>query len=317
MSPRRGPSSLGRAISRRTLVWVGIVVVALVVIDVVLVGLAVARTAPETNGTAGPIPTFSSTPIPTGTGTAAPQPTATSGTAAMVTPGRHLLSATNGLEAWRASSGTCGGDEAVLQHTVDGGKSWTSVGLGDGVSTVLALRASSTGVAVVAGTGDDCAPTVRTSTDDGATWKDGPDGAAGAAIGTDGLLLKSGTVDAPCPDPIEVFEGTYTTAVTCDGEVQWRSGTGAWVAAPIDGVRSLADAGNTYTLARTGIASCEGVQIASMPAAKVTATTEATAVGCAADADASGAVTIARSGQHVWLWAGDLVQVSGDGGVTW
>lgn len=317
MSARRGTRNLGRVFSRRTLVWVGIVVVALVVIDVVLVGLAVSRTAPTTHGTAGPIPTFSSAAVPTATGTSAPQSSATAGTATMVAPGRHLLSAVDGQEAWRASSGTCGGDEAVLQHTVDGGRSWTAVGLGSGVGTVLALRADGSAVSVVAGTGNDCAPTVRTSTDDGATWEDGSDGAAGAAIGTDGLLLTTGTVDAPCPDPIEVFQGTYTTAVTCDGEIEWRSGAGPWVSASIDGVRSLADAGNDYTIARTGVAPCDGVQIASMPAAKVTATTEATAVGCATVADPGGAVTIARAGQHVWLWAGGDVQVSDDGGVTW
>jgi hypothetical protein len=317
VSPRRGARNLGRVLTRRTVVWVGIVVVTLVVIDVVLVGLALSRTAPATNGSAGPIPTFSSTPAPTSSGTAAPQPTATTGTAAMVASGRHLLSAVDGQEAWRASSGVCGGDEAVLQRSVDGGATWSRVDLGDGVRTLLALRASAAGVFVLAGTGEDCDPVVRTTADDGATWTAGVAGAAGAGIGPDGLLVKSGTVDAPCADPVEVFQGTYTTAVTCDEAIQWRSGTGAWVGVDIDGVRSLADAGNTYTLARTGVTACEGVQIASLPAARVTASSATTTVGCAADADAGGAVTIARAGQSVWLWAGGAVQVSDNGGVTW
>ncbi|WP_323749356.1 hypothetical protein [Curtobacterium sp. VKM Ac-1393] len=315
MSPRRGSRILGSVSSRRTLVWVAVLVVVLVVADVLLVALALSRTAPASNGTTGPVPTFSSTPRPSPSAT--PGVSATADPAGMVAPGRRLLSAVDGREAWRASSGTCGGTDGVLEHTVDGGTTWTHVGLGAGAGAILALRASTDGVSVVVGSGDDCAPTVRTSADDGRSWTDGAPGAAGAGIAPDGLILSTGVVASPCADPAEAYEGQFTTAVVCADEVQWRSGTRAWVGVPFAGVRSLADDGNAYLVARVGATACSGVEIRSMPAAGVTPTTTTAVVGCAADADPDGAVALARAGGAVWLWSGGAVLVSDDGGTSW
>ncbi|ROP74754.1 hypothetical protein EDF19_0840 [Curtobacterium sp. PhB115] len=293
------------------------IVVVLVIVDVLLVALALARTAPTSNGTTGPVPTFSSKPMPTPSTSAKPSGSATADPAGMVTPGRRLLSAVDSLEAWRASGGMCGGTNGVLEHTVDGGATWTAVGLGAETGAVLALRAGTENVSVIVASGDDCEPRASTSTDDGTTWQPGASGAAGAGIGPDGLLLSSGTVDSPCVDPIEAFQGERTTAVVCSQAVQWRTGTTAWVEVPVKGVRSLAVNGSSYTLARSGADVCGGVQIVSMPASDVTAATTVTPIGCADDADAEDPIVLTRAGAAVWLWAGDDVLVSGDGGVTW
>lgn len=315
MSPRRGSRTLGSVFSRRTLVWVAAVVAALVIIDVTLVALALARTAPASHGTVGPVPTFSSASLPSVSPT--PLGTATAGPAAMVTPGRHLLSAVDAKEAWRASSGTCGGAAGVLEHSVDGGVTWTRTGLGAATGAVLGLRADATGVAVVLGSGSACAPTVRTSADDGRTWRTGSAGTAGAGIGPDGLILSTGTIASPCSDPTDAYEGEFTTAVVCADEVQWRSGNGAWVRVPLNGVGSIADDGDAYLVARTGVPGCAGAEIRSMPAVAVTSATKTTLVGCAAAADPNGALALARTSSTVWLWSGDGVLVSADGGVTW
>lgn len=317
MSPRRGSRTLGSVFSRRTLVWVAVIVVVLVVVDVLLVALALARTAPSSNGAPGPVPTFSSSPRSPGSATAKPSVTATADPAGMVAPGRRLLSAVDGREAWRASSGVCDGTDGVLEHTVDGGTTWTPVGLGAGSGAVLALRADTDSVSVVIGTGDDCEPTVRTSVDDGRSWRDGAAGAAGAGVGPDGLILSTGTVDSPCADPVEAYEGEFTTAVVCADEVQWRSGDGDWVGVPLVGVRSLADDGDSYLVARVGAAACAGAEIRSLPAVGVTPATKSTVVGCAADADPDGALAVARAGDAVWLWSGGAVLTSGDGGASW
>jgi len=309
MDTRRGTRNLGSSLTRTTLVWVAIVIVVLVVIDIALVTLALGRTAPNSGDPAGPIPTFSSSPR--SSESASSTPTADAAGA------RRSLSAVDGQEAWRASGGTCGGPAPTLEHTTDAGATWKPVALGADVSSVMAIRASSADLTILAGVGDDCAPTVRSSTDDGVTWSAGGAGAAGAGVSPAGVVLSTGVVAPPCSEPVEAFQGKQTSVVICDGQFEWRSGTGAWVDVPLAGVRSLADAGNDYSLARVGADTCAGVQIASMPAVGVTPATTPTAVGCDADAATDGPISLARAGDDVWLWAGDTVSVSTDGGATW
>ncbi|MBF4614142.1 hypothetical protein [Curtobacterium sp. VKM Ac-1376] len=292
-----------------------VVVVVLVVLDIVLVALALGRTDSEQNGPAGPIPTFTSTPHTAETPTAgasADADTASSGETA-----HRLLSAVDGQEAWRASAGTCGGPRPVLEHTVDGGATWVPVGLGTDVGSLMAIRASDAELSVLVGVGEDCTATVRTSTDAGVTWDAGTAGAAGAGITADGVVLAGETVQAPCTDPIDAFQGEQTSVVICDGHLEWRTGTAAWVDVPMGGVRSIGVDGGEYTLARVGAASCDGVQFETMPAADVTPTTPTTPIGCATGADTDGTVSIDRVEQDVWLWDGDTVRVSADGGASW
>ncbi|WIB27016.1 hypothetical protein [Curtobacterium sp. MCSS17_015] len=297
--------------TRSTLVWVAVVVVVLVVIDIALVTLALGRTAPNAGDQAGPIPTFSARPDASTSPTPTPSADAAGDT-------RRFLSAVDGQEAWRASGGaTCGGAATTLEHTVDGGVTWVPVALGPDVSTVMAIRASSTDLAILAGIGAECTPTVRTSADDGATWTDGTPGAAGAGISTAGVVTSTGVVEPPCTDPIEAYQGQQTSVVICDEQVEWRSGAGAWVDVSVGGVRAMADNGDEYLLARVGAEACEGVEIASMTAIGVTPETGTPAVGCDADARTTGPISLDRVGESIWLWAGDSVSVSVDGGVTW
>jgi hypothetical protein len=130
-------------------------------------------------------------------------------------------------------------------------------------------------------------------------------------------VLSTGTVAAPCATPTDAFEGKFTTVVVCDDVVQWRSGTRAWVPVPVPGVRSIADNGDAYLVAQVGVTGCKGVQIASLPAVRVSTTTKTTLVGCATDAGQEGSIVVARNGQSVWLWSGDDVLTSASGGASW
>jgi hypothetical protein len=318
MDNRRGSRRLGRGLPRRALIWVAIAVVGLVVIDVVLVALAAGRTAPTQHGTPGPIPTFSSTPSadgPSRTPTAAPGETAVPEAAG--SDQRRLLTALNGREAWRASGGTCDGDAPVLQHTTNGGQDWVTVALGADVREMAALRATDDGLSVLVAVGDDCTPTVRTSTDDGATWVAGQRGAAGSGIDGDSIELPSGRIESPCASPVDAYQGQYTTVVACADEVDWRSGTGAWVHVPVPGIQAIADAGNTYTLARLGASTCSGLQIVSLPATQVTPNTKVRPIGCWTEAGSDGPAAIDLVGKSLWAWLGDEVAVSADGGASW
>lgn len=317
MKTRRGTRSLGRALPRTTLVLVAVVVVVLIVVDVVLVALALGRTAPEDNGPAGPIPTFSGTPDSRETSRPTATATAHSDAASTAQQGHRLLTAVDGQEAWRASGGSCGGPRPVLEHTLDGGSTWVPVGLGTDVGSLMAIRASSAELSVLVGVGDDCTTTARTSTDAGVTWEPGAPGAAGAGISPDGVVLASGTEQAPCADPIDAFQGERTAVVICDGQLEWRTGDAAWVDVPMAGVRSIGVDGGKYTLARVGAAACDGVQIETMSASNVTPSSSTTPIGCADDADTDDTVTMDRAGQDVWLWDGTTVRVSSDGGATW
>lgn len=318
MDNPRGTRSLGRRLPRKTLIWVAIAVVGLVVIDVTLVLLAVGRTAPSQHGTPGPIPTFSSTPSavePSETATAAPGQTADP--ASVGSDQRRLLTALDGREAWRASSGICGGDEPVLQHTTDGGREWDTVALGTDVRAVSALRATTDGLSVLVAVGDDCTPTVRTSADDGATWVAGERGSAGSGVDGSSIELTSGRIESPCADPVDAYQGQYTTVVACAQEVDWRSGTEAWVHVALPDVQAIADAGNTYTLARLGSSTCSGLQIVRLPATQVTASTKVSPIGCWTEAGSDGSAAIDLAGKVLWAWAGDEVAVSADGGASW
>jgi hypothetical protein len=318
MPDRRGTRSLGRARTRPTLVWVAVLVVALVALDIALVVLAFGRTAPA-NGPAGPIPTYSSSPITRGSSTGSPSPTPTSQAdpEGGSTPSSRYIAAVNGKEAWRASSGTCGVGTPVLEHTVDGGVNWKSVPLSDDVRSLLNIKATEGHLSVLVGTGPTCAPSVRTSSDGGQSWSPGSVGAAGAGVQAEQVVLSSGTTGAPCTPARGAYQGQRTAVVICDSTIEWRSGSAAWVNVPLAGVRAVIDAGDRYTIARVGAATCDGVQIASMPAVSVTPATTATVIGCAADAKATGAVAADRAGASLWLWSGDDVMVSLDGGATW
>jgi len=323
MARDRGTRSLGGALRRNTLIGVAVVIVALVVIDVVLVALALGRTDPATTGTPRPAPTYSSGPSDDATATPSPTPSASAtpgagGTAqgASSIPARHLLSAVDGREAWRASSASCSAADVVLEHTVDAGTTWQPVALGPDVRALWGMRATTSGLSILAAVGDGCTPTERTSVDDGATWKAAVAGAAGAAITPDGLLLNGVAVPAPCAEPLDAFQGVRSAIVVCDTTVQWRAGTGAWVSVPLAGVRGVAVNDASYTLARVGVPECQGVQIATMSAVGVTPATTAKAVGCE-PADDGAQIAIDRAGVNVWTWVGDAVAVSTDGGATW
>ncbi|NII40843.1 hypothetical protein E9228_001479 [Curtobacterium flaccumfaciens] len=310
MNNRRGTRNLGSSLTRTTLVWVAIVIVVLVVIDIALVTLALGRTAPNAGDPAGPIPTFASSPD------SSTDPTSTaSADATGVT--RRLLTVVDGEEAWRATGTTCGASAPTLEHTVDGGATWAPVVLGPDVSTLMAIRASSEDLTILAGVGEDCTTTVRTSVDDGATWTAGSPGAAGVGVSTAGIVLPTGVVEPPCDRPKEAYQGQQTSVVICDGKVEWRSGAGEWVEVPVRGVRAMADNGDEYLLARVDDEACKGVEIASMTAIDVTPETGTPAVGCAADAATTGPISLDRAGDDIWLWAGDAVSVSADGGATW
>lgn len=301
-------------------IGLGVAIVALVLVSAALVTVAMQRTAPADNGTPGPIPTFTSTPDASG-----PSPSATSSASsstlnasAVAVTARHLA-AVSATEAWRSDTGTCSGGDAVLEHTTDGGAHWATVDLGDhDVHTISALAATGNRVSILAGAGADCSAQGMSTTDDGDTWTDDATPRAGVSITATGtLVLPSGEVAAPCTNAAQVVRGDTATAVVCANELDWRLIGGTWTAVPLPGVRAVAINGASYTLARTGLTTCDGVQIGSLAATGITSTSTSTRLGCAPVDDVAAGVALGQSGEHVWLWSGEQTLVSSDGGRSW
>lgn len=291
---------------------VAAVIVLLIVVDVVLVTLAADRTEPADNGSVGPLPTFSSTPFRTTSDT--PSPTASAEASGV---GRRMLVVEDPIHAWRASSGSCGGESGVVQRTSDGGASWTDVTLDVGGPVFGIAGASGGRLAVMVGSGASCDPQVRVSDADGTLWAEGRLTDVGSAIEPAGIRLDGVAEDAPCARASDAYQGQFTTLVACgeDG-LRWRNGSSAWAAVRVPGALAVADDGDSYLVARSDVPGCEGVRIDSMQAVGVTAGTRTVGLGCVTGTS-DGPVALGRSGDTVWLWGGHDVRVSKDGGATW
>lgn len=322
--------------TRRTLVIVAIVIVILIIADLVLVVIALQKTAPVSATTPGPIPTFSSAPssIPRPSGTVtpgaavtgpagSPSASSTASTATDVTgvAGDRMMSAVSATEAWRATAGACDGAAPLLERSTDGGTTWKSVPLPSGVQAIAGLRATTGRVAVLGAVGSGCTAQDYVSTDAGGTWSASSDpSVAGAGLLNGSVHLTSGSVvPAPCSNAFAVFEGTSTTAVLCPDLLVWRSGSGAWVHVPVTGLAALTVDGSAYTLARQGVAGCSGVAVDTMAAYGVTPTSTPKQVGCVTKLSpvSAGPVALAQAGSDVWLWSGSRVAVSTTGGSSW
>ncbi|AMM20462.1 hypothetical protein AX769_10275 [Frondihabitans sp. PAMC 28766] len=317
---------------------------AFVVLDIVLVVIAAHGVAPQPATTPGPIPTYTSTPTPepTAGSTPTPSPSATTGAgsdaaasgASSTTGPAPLISAVSATEAWRATSGTCPTSDgstaatatvATVEHTTDGGATWSPVSLGaQAVDTVVALDGGSSRTVVVGGDGSSCAVAAAESFTSGMFWAASPSSLTSSAYivpSASSLHLTSGAAASPCTAPESVVEGATETAVVCSDGLQVRAGAGSWSRVGVSGIVAIAPTTGSFTIARTGVKGCAGLDVESL-AVPVTASSTATALGCASIADRAAPLTAAtvalsRTGSDVWLWVGGKTLVSTDGGVTW
>lgn len=317
-----------RARARRRLAIVGIS--AFVLVDLVLVAVALTR---EPTGLAADAETgATSTPRPVET---TPSPTATPTTAAEAVTPTRLLSVVDGDTAWRAQAATCAaGTEAtppVVELTTSGGATWSASTVATDVSLagVDRLQATdATSAFVVGPAGADCAPAFAQTFSGGAAYRAYPERLAASwyvartASGT--VHSPTGERAAPCPVVVDLAVVSDTEAgVLCSDRTFFRTGDGAstWDAgAVVDGAVAVTASAGSYLVASTAAADCDGTALVTPPAASGTAATgtAATRVGCApASSETPGSVALSAGAGSVWLWAGDDVSVSTDGGVTW
>lgn len=303
--------------------------VAFAAVDVLLVAAALTRGgSSDEPGAAQSRPPASAT-LPTDTASspseapeASPSPTADAAT--VVAPAR-LLSAVDARTAWRSTRGACPAGEApVLERTDDGGTTWRAVSIGAEAPSALDRVQAQDGASLfVVGTGGDgCEPVFAQTFTGGEAFRSYPDRLAASwyatAVDPGTVHSPAGTFPAPCATvtSLAVTDDSRAAVLCSDGQLRATvDGAATWGAAvPAPGVTDLTAAAEGYLLAGLDD-DCDGVAVSSWS----TTGGVLADVGCASGAvptDAS-QLAIAARGGSAWLWAGDDVLVSTDGGASW
>ena len=308
MDTRRGVRGLGRSIPRTTLIWVAAVVVVLVVLDVVLVSLALGRTAPEQNGPAGPIPTYSSTPRSPSSATPGASGTPTAPAEAGAADGvsaRHLLVRDQrqggvaslqwvvfrwaaGAGALRGRRGDVGGGRARRRRARRDGAARhdrAAGGAGHGRRRLLAA--------------------VRTSVDAGPPGAPVSPAQPAPGSATPPSCCRPARSSRPVPNRSTRTRGS--TRRSSRASARSRGGAG-----PARGSRCRCRAsgpsptpGSTYTLARTRVLDVRRGADREPAATRVTAGSQVSPIGCWQDGGSEGPVAVDLAGTTLWAWAGD------------
>jgi len=307
---------------------------AFLVVDVALVGLALRSTAAEPSGTGVPgaaraRPAAESGVAAGGAGAASPTSGTTDSAPATQaptsgspaedsllepTPVTVGLVAVDDTTAWRFTTGSCDDGGSTLAVSEDGAQTWQPrVAPFD---TTVRVRVRDNGSAAFAIGGDsDCRPRFRQTRDAAQTW-DRPVAVPGAwhrdlqdpaVVGT-----AAGTRAKPCRGAGVVdlaVDDDSALALCADGRLR-ASGTGtSWTdEGTVDGALAVALAGDK-SLALLAAPDCAGLAV-------VDATDPGTALGCAPldlAGVGSGQVSLAATGDAVWVTAGDTtLRASGD-----
>ncbi|MBF4617394.1 hypothetical protein ITJ44_04815 [Clavibacter sp. VKM Ac-2873] len=315
---RRRRPSLGRLIP-----GIGVTgVVAFLVIDLILVSAAVTRTGGGSTeaGTAAPAPSATSTSTGTSADAAAtPTPSPSAAPTATVAAPTVFLAAGNAEVAWRTTGGSCTGEPARIQTTIDEGRTWDTRSTGSfDARRILALQVESPDVgSIVADVTAACTRTTLQSFTGGEFWRDAPALTATTAYVDPAkpatVQLVQGPRDAPCDDAVQVVDSGQAAAVLCgSGALHVRSGSGDFRRVDAPGVLALALGADGILTAGTA-GSCAGTSVGRI----VPASGAVSVLGCAAAVPTSGSVAISAAGRDVWLLTGDAVSISTDGGTTW
>ena len=313
--------------SRRRL-WVYLAVAAFLLVDIALIAFALNSNRPsDAAEEARPAPTYGTQTTSDDAATPV-SPSAPAASAIAAVPPTRFLSGVDDTTAWRAVTGECPAAQAEPELTTDSGTSWTTTNA-TGPTEITApqsLDATSESIVEFVGlSGVDCAPDFVQTFVGGDTFKSYPDKLASSWFvdPADRATVHSpaGETTAPCDsvialaprdaDSAALLCADQTVFTTTDAAAAWSSPI------TIPGAVNLAVTGAGYAVAAVGLPECAGVQLIALS----DESREVTPMGCLlveAPAEITpGSVAISEAADILWLWVGETVHRSLDGGLAW
>jgi hypothetical protein len=302
--------------SRRR-VWVYVAVAVFVLADIALVGVALNSTRSDAASTVAVVRPAVVAPVGTPTATPALTPI----------PPTRILSALDATTAWRAQTGVCPAASASPELTTDSGITWKKTDA-SGPTQVTALQritvTSQSAATMVGFAKVDCAPELVRTFVGGDSFRSYPDqlDAAWYVYPGDRAAVHSpiGAAKAPCAAVVvlaprdaknaAVLCGNGEVYATADAAVTWSDP----VAAP--GALNITSTNSGYLAATVGRSECAGIQLLSL-----STDLASTPTGCYPVVEPVktlvGTVAVSSAAGTIWLWAGNSVVRSLDGGATW
>ena len=269
-----------------------------------------------------PIPTFDAPPSAL-TATATPGPLA----AVLPLPPVRLLGAVDEQTAWRAATGDCPATPASPELTSDGGTTWKMTDA-TGPAKVTALQrllvTDESVLEMVGLSSADCSPQFVKTFIAGDNYSSYPARIGGTwyvdPANRSSVHSPLGDTTAPCDSVVTlaVLDNESALALCSDGNlfVTTDSATTWSESARVPGAVNVAVTGAGYLVAAVGVSECAGVQLLNITTAR-----DARSAGCypsiMSPAKLSGNVTMSDAAGTLWLWAGESLARSADGGATW
>lgn len=294
--------------------WAFIGVVLFLVVDLLLVAIALSANDPqEAAPTSAATYDLQTRPSPSPT----PSEVAPVVADPVFVADPRVLAAASESVAWRSTTGDCATTPAIIERTSDGGVTWSEIDTGrSDIRQVFAMTAvSETIVTLVGAAGDDCEVGQFRSFTAGSFWEtyDAGGEATPYLDPSDSSIIHvfGNTVAAPCAAKQLVFGASF--AVLCENQLQLLDDDDEWQAVEITGAVSLATNSDGVVVTVAGASDCTGISVQSLSIESP----EPVVSGCLREETTPDRLTVAQSGETVWLWNSDRVFVSTDGGVTW
>lgn len=260
--------------------------------------------------------------------TGAPTPVETTlpeETLASVVPSDRIIEAVSATSAWRVLTGECPTTPMILENTRDAGATWSGFDLTttSGFSAVQTLDvAHPSQVDAVGLSAVSCVPRSVLTENDGLSWTSAAEGLAESWYVNPAdralVLTPEGPQVAPCVSVVGLAAGGSNAAVLCaDGTIHRTTNYGfQWTKeVSVPGAVAVEETDTGFLVAASGRPECAGVQLLALDREGSAA---AAVVGCKPVSFAPGQVSLSVSQTGaMWLWAGEYIGVSIDGGVTW
>src|SRR5690625_313970 len=306
--------------------WSLAAVAGLVVLNVVLIALLVMRPTPDVSDVP---PASLPSPADTATEEAPPEPTESpdeeptaepteeaTDEATAAGPARRLLASIDASIAWRGTTGTCD-EPGTLEHTTDGGASWEELPMD--LAPLVRVRVLGEQALFAIGGGAGCEPTYLSSSTSGTSWLANDEYLEGSwylhPADRDVVSTPAGLGEVPCEAVDLAGLNTSNGAILCtDGLVmRTEDGGASWQeTSPPGSPRAIGVSDGGYLLAGAD-EGCEGVAVTAL---SLDGGADESTCADVADGSASDLAVAGWDGA-MWLWAGEEVLVSTDGGQSW